>query len=286
MTEGGAGVEGAPVPEAPLFRRRGSPLGAGGLGTDLSARGAWAMVRRNLDVFLRTWKVNFLPPLIEPVLYLLALGYGLGALVPDIQGVPYRAFIAPAILSITMMQSAFFETTYSSYVRMYYQKTWEAVVATPLSHDDILVGEVLWAAIRATINTTLMSVVVAAFGLLTFPHALLVPVVAFATGLLFGGIGLFATAKVPAIDAFSYAMYLFITPMFLFSGTFFPLDQLPDAAVWIAYALPLTHTVALTRGLALGDLPDLAPWSVLYLLVGLVVFPWVAVRAAKKRVIA
>lgn len=253
---------------------------------DLTARGTWKMVRRNLDVFLQTWYVNFLPPLVEPFLYLLAIGYGLGAFVGTIQGIPYVQFIAPAIITITMMQSAFFETTYSSYVRMYYQKTWDACVATPLSHDEILLGEVLWGALRATINATLMTVVVAGFGLVSYPTVFIIPVLAFLVGMVFGGIGLFVTAKVPKIDAFSYAMYLFITPMFLFSGTFFPLSQLPKAALWVAYALPLTHAVNLVRGAALGEFSSWSHWSVIYLIGMAMVAPLVAMQATKKRIVA
>ena len=113
-----------------------------------------AMLKRNRDVFLKTWKVNFLPPIVEPVLYLLALGYGLGALIESVDGMPYVVFIAPALITITMMQSAFFETTYSSYVRMFFQRTWDAVVATPLTVEDIMVAELLWASLRAVIYST------------------------------------------------------------------------------------------------------------------------------------
>lgn len=277
-------AEAAAAPTALPHIGGGGPAGRGVL--DITFEGTRLMVWRNLTVFLQTWKVNFLPPLVEPFLYLLAIGYGLGALVGTVGDIPYVQFIAPAIITITMMQSAFFETTYSSYVRMYYQKTWDAVVATPLSHDDILLGEVLWAALRATINATLMTVVVAGFGLLSWPTALWIPPIAFLVGMVFGGIGLFVTAKVPRIDAFSYAMYLFITPMFLFSGTFFPLSQLPEAARWVAYALPLTHAVNLVRGVALGELSSWSHWSVIYLVgVGLIM-PIVAMQATKKRIVA
>ena len=100
--------------------------------TDLQARGVWAMVQRNRDVYRKTWKTNFLPPLLEPLLFIVALGYGLGVFVQQVEGVRYPVFIAPAILCITMMQTAFFETTYGSYIRMWFQKTWDAITATPL----------------------------------------------------------------------------------------------------------------------------------------------------------
>ncbi len=248
-------------------------------------RGAAAMVGRNFRVYRKTWYVNAVPPLAEPFLYLVALGYGLGALIESVDGYSYPQFIAPAIIAITAMQTAFMETTYSSYVRMYYQKTWDAVMATPLSPDDILAGEVLWAAVRCAINATLMSIVVAAFGLLSFPQAFAIPPVAFLVGLAFAGIGLLVASKVKVIDQFSYAFFLFITPMFLFSGTFFPLEQLPDGVRHLAYALPLTHAVQLLRALALDAFNWLTPWSLAYLAVAAFTFPAFAIGSMRKRIV-
>ncbi len=244
------------------------------------------MAGRNWQVYRKTWYMNAVPPLAEPTLYLFAMGFGLGALIGDLDGIPYLNYIAPAIIAITMMQTAFFETTYSSYIRMTFQKTWDAVHATPLSAGDILWGEILWAATRATINASLMTLVATAFGLLSYPTALLLPVLAFAVGTMFAGIGLFATAKVRVIDQFSYFMFLFITPQFLFSGTFFPLSQLPAWAQAVAYALPLTHAAALARGLALDALPDIWLLHVGYIVAATMTFCGFAVAAARKRMVA
>jgi lipooligosaccharide transport system permease protein len=249
-----------------------------------SPRHSWAMVARNRDVYLKTWKTNFLPPLVEPVLYLFSFGYGVGAFVPDIGGVSYRQFIVAAILAMTMMQSAFYETTYGSFVRMQFQHTWEAVTATPLSLEDVLVGEVVWAAIKSTINTLLMAVVVAMFGL--FPWAFLPALapLAFVTGLLFAGLGLLISSRVRNIDAFSYSVYLLVTPMMLFSGTFFPLDRLPGAFVAVAKGLPLTYAVLETRAMSLGSLN--LPWTGLaYLLAGAILIPALAVASMRRRLI-
>jgi lipooligosaccharide transport system permease protein len=252
---------------------------------DVSWRGSWAMVQRNRDVYLKTWKTNFLPPLLEPLLYLLSMGFGVGALVREIGGVSYAQFIAPAILAITMMQGAFFETTYNSFVRMYFQKTWDAVTATPTSIDDVLWGEIVWAAAKSTINATLMAVVIAAFGLLPWAMLLLVPVVAFVAGLAFGGIGLAVSALVRGIDGFSIAIYLFVTPMMLFSGTFFPLANLPAAAQYVAKALPLTHTVETVRALAAGDPLAIPAFAVAYLLAAAVLCPLGAMLLMRRKLI-
>jgi lipooligosaccharide transport system permease protein len=252
---------------------------------DVTGRGAWAMVQRNRDVYLKTWKTNFLPPLLEPLLYLLSMGYGVGALVREVNGIPYAQFIAPAILAITMMQGAFFETTYNSFVRMYFQKTWDAVTATPTSIDDVLAGEILWSAIKSTINATLMSLVIAAFGLLPWAMIPLVSCVALVAGLVFGGLGLMVSAMVRGIDGFSFAIYLFITPMMLFSGTFFPLAQLPVAAQLIAQMLPLTHTVAAVRALAAGNLAGVPLVSVAYLVGMAALTPLLAMTLMRRKLI-
>ena len=108
------------------------------------SRLAWAVWRRNLDVYLKSWRVNLLTPAFEPVLYLLALGFGVGSYISEIDGVPYVRFIAPALVAISVMNASFFECTYGSYVRMYYQKTFDAIVATPVSIEEVIPGEILW----------------------------------------------------------------------------------------------------------------------------------------------
>ena len=128
---------------------------------------------RNMVVFVRTWQVNFFPPLVEALLYLFAIGLGIGSYVKEIDGIPYVNFIAPAILAIAVMNSAFFECTYGSYVRMYYQKSFDAMIATPLSIEDVIAGELLWGATRSVIYVIIMLPVLAAFGVVSLPLALL-----------------------------------------------------------------------------------------------------------------
>lgn len=251
---------------------------------DLSATGIWAMVQRNRDVYWKTWKTNFLPPLLEPFLYLVAFGYGLGAFVATFDGVPTRQFVAPGILAITIMQGAFFETTYNSFVRMWFQKTWDAITATPLTIDDVLVGELVWAALKAALNATLMAAVILAFGLFPWTFLVVAPVVGFVGGLLFAGLGLMVSAKVKAIDGFSFAIYLFITPMMLLAGTFYPIDRYPVVVQQVAYAFPLTNLVHVLRVAAYESDPDV--WlNLVYLVAGALLFPMIAVRWMKKKLI-
>jgi lipooligosaccharide transport system permease protein len=246
----------------------------------------WTVWRRNWDVFFRTYQVNFLPPVIEPVLYLLAIGYGLGFFVGEIDGVPYVRYIAPALLAISMMNSAFFECTYSSYVRMYYQKTFDAIIATPLSIDDVIAGELFWGATRSFIYTTVMLIVLIIFGVVDLPASFLVLPFSFFAGLLFATIAMCFTAITPSIDALNYPSFLFITPMFLFSGTFFPLTVLPPTIQALAIILlPLTQLVIIARSLTLTTLSPLFFYSLAWITVVTIIFFLLSAWLMRRRLI-
>jgi len=225
--------------------------------------------QRNRDVYFVTWKTNLVPPLLEPILYLLAFGAGIGALVHE---VPYRgamigytAFIAPGLLATQVMFQSFFENTYNTFVRMYYQRTFDAIVTTPLTLEDVMAGELLWGASKGTIGCAVMMAAVSLFGLIHYPHALVILPFSFLAGLFFAGLALCFTGWVPQIDSFNFPTFLFVMPMFLFSGTFFPLDVLPRWAQVLAEVLPLTHVVSVMREACLGRLPARILWDLLYL---------------------
>jgi lipooligosaccharide transport system permease protein len=242
---------------------------------------SWRFIRvwqRNLRVYQRIWKINFLPPLLEPLLYLLAFGIGFGGLIGRISyqdlEISYVAFITPALLAINIMYNAFFETTYASFVRMYYQRTFDALLATPLSLEEVITGEIVWGATKSVIATLIMQAVISLFGLIAYPHGLLIIPLAFLGGIAFGSIGMFCTGIVPSIDMFNLPLFLFITPMFLFSGTFFPIDNLPQWAKSVSLLFPLTHLVHLVRRLSLGMIDAGLLWQVGYLIVfSLIFFP-------------
>ena len=212
--------------------------------------------QRNCSVYRKTWKISFIPPLLEPLLYLAAFGVGLGSLVGAVpyQGaeVGYLRYIAPGLLAVTIMQNAFFETTYSSFVRMYYQKTFDAMLATPLTLEEVILGEITWAATKSLLATALMLTVITPFGLIAWPAGLLILPLALLGGLSFAIAGMLFTSLVPNIETFNLPVFLFITPMFLFSGTFFPVANLPGWAQSLALALPLTHLVNLARAATFG----------------------------------
>ncbi len=245
--------------------------------------------QRNLAVYRKNWKISFVPPLLEPLFYLLAFGVGLGVLVKGVsyrgEAVSYTAFIAPALLAVAIMYNAFFETTYNSFVRMYYQKTFDAMLATPLNIEEVITGEILWAATKSVIALALMLIVVSLFGLVSYPHGLLLFPLALLGGLAFAAIGMIFTALVPSIEVFNLPIFLFITPMFLFSGTFFPLYNLPGWAQGVAQFLPLTHLVALARALCMGQLYAGLFWHLAYLLAFCAIGIPLALRLMHRRLI-
>ncbi len=249
-------------------------------------RRCWHVWHRNLTVFFKTWKVNFFPPFIEAFLYLFAIGLGIGTYVQQIDGIPYVNYIAPAILAISVMNSAFFECTYGSYVRMYYQKSFDAIIATPLSIEDVIAGELLWGATRSTMYVAIMLPVLAAFGVISLPLSLLAIPLAFFGGMLFAGIAMCFTAITPSIDTLNYPSFLFITPMMLFSGTFFPLSLLPEIFQIAAFAfLPLTHVVAIMRMLTLSTLSWTAMISLAWIGAVATIFCVISINLMRRRLI-
>lgn len=244
---------------------------------------AW---RRNFLTFFKTWRLNVVPPFLEPLLYLLALGFGLGSFIDNIQGIPYVKFIAPALVSISVMNASFFECTYTSFVRMYYLKTFDAMIATPISIEEVIAGELLWGATRSTIYATFMLPVLLLFGVVELPSSLLIIPFAFLSGLLFASIAMCFTAITPNIDNLNYPMFLFITPMFLFSGTFFPLSLLPQTVQYIALAiLPLAHVVIVNRTITLSAIGMTTLFSVVWILVATSIFFFLSIKLMKKRLI-
>jgi lipooligosaccharide transport system permease protein len=252
-------------------------------------KGILRVWQRNLMVYRQNWMISVLPALLEPLFYLLAFGYGLSALVGKIEqngtAMSYAAFIAPALIAINIMNNAFFENTYSSFVRMYYQKTFDAMMATPLTVEEIILGEIVWGATKSLISTILMLFVISLFGVIAYPSGLLLIPLAFLGGLAFGAIGMYFTGITPHIDLFNLPFFLFITPMFLFSGTFFPIDTLPPWAQIAAQILPLTHLVTLCRALGYGLFQASMLWSLCYLVVFCLIFLALALDKMKKRLI-
>ena len=212
--------------------------------------------RRNFLVWRKLALPSVLGNLADPLIYMLGLGYGLGALLPEVGGVSYVSFLAAGTVVASTMNAATFEALYSGFSRMHVQKTWDAILNTPLTLDHVLAGELLWAASKSLLSGLAILLVIAALGLSTSPLALWTIPVIFMTGLSFAALGLIICALAPSYDFFMYYFTLFITPMTLVSGVFFPADQLPPMLHTIAAWLPLAHAVQLVRPLLSGEIPQ------------------------------
>lgn len=228
---------------------------------------ALAVWRRNAVMYKRTWKWNILPNFFEPVLYLLSIGIGVGAYISEIGGTSYIAFLAPGLVCVAAMNGASFEVTYNIYVRLVFEKTYDAMLTTPIEPDDVLAGEVLWAVTRAGVYGGCFFIVLLLFGLAPWPSSLWVIFVIPLTGLLFAAIGMVFSLRIPNIDMFSFYFTLFLTPLFLFSDVFFPLNErLSGTWLWVAEALPLLHPVRLARASFNGEFSVTVVWDFAYTL--------------------
>ncbi|GAI17407.1 unnamed protein product, partial [marine sediment metagenome] len=208
----------------------------------------------------------------EPVIILLAMGLGLGAYVGLVDGQRYIEFIAPGIIASYAMFSASFECTYGSFVRMEYQKTYDAIIATPLNVEDVVAGEIFWGATRSLMTGTVILVIAAVFQLVPSPWAALIPILSFLQGIMFASIAILFTSIVPAIYSFNYYFTLFITPMFFFSGVFFPLSSFPEIVQTLSWVAPLTPAVHLTRALVNGEFHLNLLWALALIIVLAVLF--------------
>jgi lipooligosaccharide transport system permease protein len=214
--------------------------------------------QRNRDVFLHMWRAETLWPVFEPLVVLLGIGLGLGRFVELQGGQEYIQFITPGIMAAFAMWAAIAEGGWASYNRMSYQKTYDAMIATPVSIDDVITGEVIWAASRGVMNT--FYVMLIALLLTPFWDLIESPLVVFAiptallAGLMFGSMALLATSFVTSVSQLNYFVSLVVIPMFWVGGGFFPPEELSTGMQTFAWFLPLSHLVNLQRGWVTGDL--------------------------------
>jgi len=212
--------------------------------------------RRNLLVWRKLAVPSLLGNLADPLIYVLALGYGLGSMLPGVEGVPYITFLAAGVVCSSTMNSATFEAMYSAFSRMHVQRTWDAIMNAPVDLDDVVLAELVWAASKSVLSGVAILALVWLLGLSHSGLSLwilgLLPLI----GLTFGALALAVTAMARSYDFFMYYFTLLVTPMNLLCGVFFPMERLPRAFQLIAEVLPLTHAVQIARPLMLGVIPD------------------------------
>ena len=211
--------------------------------------------RRNLLVWRKLALASVLGNIADPLITLVAFGYGLGRLLPEVDGVPYIVFLAAGSLCMSTAMAASFESLYSAYSRMQVQQTWASILNAPVDLDDVLIAEWLWAATKAAFSGLAILAVIVALGLSRSPTLLALPLVVALTGLVFAGIGLCFNALARGYDFFTYYFTLALTPMVFVSGVYYPASSLPDWLAAVASWLPLAAAVDLARPLVLGQWP-------------------------------
>jgi lipooligosaccharide transport system permease protein len=212
-----------------------------------------AVLRRHLRVWRRLFVSHAVGSLVEPLVYLVAFGFGLGMLVPDVGGRSYLSFLAPGLIVSSALYAATFEGTYGTYTRLVPQRTFEGMLATPVSVAEVVIGEALYAGLKGTFAGCAVLLVATAFGLMESPWALAVPALCALGALGFAGISVLVSGISRSYDAFNYYFTLGITPLFMFSGIFFPLDRLPEWVRVASWFNPVTHAVEAMRAACYGE---------------------------------
>lgn len=255
---------------------------------DLSI-GAFRVWQRDRDVLLRLWRSEFVAQLLEPIFVILALGLGLGQFVDLGNGEKYVSFLAPGLMAMFPMFTCIFECAWGSYTKLEMQGTFRAVVATPVSVDDVITGEILWGMTRATVNATYLLIVSAVLSpwlhMVHSPWAILAIPLALLPGFMFSAMGMAFASIVRAMSQFSYFFNLIVNPMFWFGGAFFPIDSLPGWAQVLAWFVPLTHVVNLYRGLLTGHMHWSMAGDLVWIVVVTAAFYAVALYGMRRRLI-
>ena len=240
----------------------------------------WPVFQRNLLVWRKLAIPSLVANIAEPLMWLVAFGYGLGALVGEVtlaeQKVPYILFLASGSICMSAMNAATFEALYSAFSRMHVQKTWDGIMNAPVRLDDVLLAEMLWAAFKALFTVTAILGVMAVLGITQSWKLLLAWPILLGVGITFSCMALIFNALAKGYDFFTYYFTLFLTPMMFLSGVFFPRDQLPPMVQTVSDWLPLTQAVALVRPLFLDQWPEHPLWHVTVL----AAYAWVAWRVA------
>lgn len=241
--------------------------------------------RRHFLVWRKLTIPSILGNLADPLLYMLGFGYGLGAALPQMQGVSYIAFIAAGTVCSSTMMTASFEAMYSGFSRMHVQRTWDAILNAPIDLDDVVIAEIAWAASKALLSGIAVLAVATLLGLVHSWLALSILPLILLVGLVFASLGLIMTALSPSYDFFMYYFTLGVTPMMLLCGVFFPLEQLPGFLQSAAACLPLTHAVALARPLMHGTVPDAIALHVLVLALYFAAAAYLALVLTRRRLL-
>jgi len=242
---------------------------------------------RNLISYKRFIVPTFLVSLIEPLFYLITFGIGMGAYMGYFGGKPYLYFLVPGVLVSSVMLSSTFECLYGTFVKIVHEKLYDSLIATPVSAEDAIAGDIAWASFRGLVSGTLMIIVAVFMGILpvSFLSLLLLLMLMIFVGILFASLAMIVTSFAPSFDFFNYYTELIITPMLFFSGVFFPLDRFPDWMKTLSWFMPLTHAVKISRAVFSGTYDPGLIFSFLIIFVLEVIAFFIGLKSMKRRLI-
>jgi len=270
--------------------RTATPAPSGGLATAWSR--IWRarrLVERNVMVYRHQWIIIF-SGVFEPIFYLIGIGLGIGGIIdtltlPDGREISYVAYVAPALMATAAMNGAVFETIFNVFFKLNFAKIYDGVLATPMGITEIAIGEMMWALMRAALYAVAMFVIMLAFGLILSPWGVLTIPAALLVAAAFSAAGLAGTAYLRTVNDFDVPMGLIVMPMFLFSGTFFPISAYPWFIQVFMQLTPLYHSINLIRGLSLGVIGPAQLWDFVYLAVFFGICMWIAMRQMERKLI-
>ena len=247
------------------------------------------LVERNIMVYRHQWIIIF-SGVFEPIFYLIGIGLGIGGIIdtltlPDGRDIPYVAYVAPALLATAAMNGAVFETIFNVFFKLNYAKTYDGVLATPMGITEIALGEMMWALLRSLLYAVAMFVIMLVAGLVLSPWGALMVPAALLVSAAFAAAGLAGTSYLRTVNDFDVPMGLVVMPMFLFSGTFFPISIYPEPIQWLMQINPLYHSISLIRGLATGIVGWAQVWDFVFLAAFFVICMSIAMRQMERKLI-
>jgi lipooligosaccharide transport system permease protein len=241
---------------------------------------------RHVRVYTRHLLSNGFPPFVEPLIFLAGIGLGLGKYITDpMQGQQYIEFLSIGLLVTSSMWTAAFECSFGTFIRLEFEKVYDGMLAAPITADNLIVGEMIWAGSKGFFFSFAVLCIVSIFGVVPLPQALSAPVIGFLNALMFAALSLYITSFVKTINHFNFYMTGLLSPMFFFSGVVFPAENLPRWLLPVSEAVPLTHSVRIMRILCSGSFHPVFWADLLYMILFIGIMGALAVRRLKKRLI-
>lgn len=241
---------------------------------------------RHFRVYTSSFLSNAFPPFFEPLIFLGGLGIGLGAYIQKMGTMNYLVFLASGLLVTSSMYTAAFECSYGTFIRLEFDKVYDGMLGAPLSSNDLIIGEIIFAGTKGLFFSFAVLVVIWIAGIITYPLSIAAILVGFITGIMFGTLSMFITSFIGNINHFNFYFTGLLSPMFFFSGVVFPIENLPEALKWVAEAVPLTHVVRMARAVCIeGGLQISLLIDLLYCIIFILITGWLAIKLLKRRLI-